>query len=190
LTSAEARPDNRAAESYKGESMRDRAVTVLVAALAAGISCFGVVILSSGGGERRTALVYRVAGGAGQGLLTLRRRGPLLQLYDSRARRVVRQQPLARTDGVVVTGRSGPSEDMLTVDFGGGRFALPGGVRFDGGRGGFDSLALRGGRFASGEARYSFLDRRAPQGRLLYRLQAVGMDGARTWFGQVSVVRR
>jgi len=38
-------------------------------------------------------------------------------------------------------------------------------------------------------ARYSFLDRRAPKGKVRYRLQAVGTDGSRTWYGTVSVPR-
>jgi hypothetical protein len=38
-------------------------------------------------------------------------------------------------------------------------------------------------------ARYSFLDRRAPRGRLSYRLQAVGTDGSRTWYGRATVIR-
>jgi hypothetical protein len=38
-------------------------------------------------------------------------------------------------------------------------------------------------------ARYSFVDRRAPRGKLTYRLQAVGTDGSRTWYGRAIVVR-
>jgi hypothetical protein len=38
-------------------------------------------------------------------------------------------------------------------------------------------------------ARYSLLDRRAPRGKLAYRLQAIGTDGSRTWYGRASVVR-
>jgi hypothetical protein len=38
-------------------------------------------------------------------------------------------------------------------------------------------------------ARYSFLDRRAPHGKLRYRLQAIGKDGSREWFGPVGVAR-
>jgi hypothetical protein len=38
-------------------------------------------------------------------------------------------------------------------------------------------------------ARYSLLDRRAPRGKLTYRLQAVGTDGSRTWYGGASVSR-
>ena len=38
-------------------------------------------------------------------------------------------------------------------------------------------------------ARYSFLDHAAPHGKLVYRLQAVGTDGSRTWYGRASVVR-
>lgn len=36
-------------------------------------------------------------------------------------------------------------------------------------------------------ARYSFRDRRAPHGKLLYRLQAVSRDGSRTWYGPARV---
>jgi len=38
-------------------------------------------------------------------------------------------------------------------------------------------------------ARYFFLDKRAPRGKLTYRLQAVGTDGSRTWYGRASVGR-
>lgn len=38
-------------------------------------------------------------------------------------------------------------------------------------------------------ARHSFLDRRAPRGKVSYRLQAVDTNGARTWYGPVSVSR-
>src|SRR5262249_16870907 len=38
-------------------------------------------------------------------------------------------------------------------------------------------------------ARYSFLDRRAPARKLAYRLQAVGTDGSRTWYGRAIVAR-
>jgi hypothetical protein len=36
-------------------------------------------------------------------------------------------------------------------------------------------------------ARYSFLDRTAPHGKLTYRLQAVAADGSRIWYGRASV---
>jgi len=36
-------------------------------------------------------------------------------------------------------------------------------------------------------ARYSLLDRRAPLGKLTYRIQSVGADGSRTWYGRASV---
>jgi hypothetical protein len=38
-------------------------------------------------------------------------------------------------------------------------------------------------------ARYSFIDSRAPRGKVTYRLQGVGTDGARAWYGRVSVPR-
>ena len=38
-------------------------------------------------------------------------------------------------------------------------------------------------------ARYSFIDRGAAHGMLRYRLQAVGEDGSRTWYGQACVAR-
>jgi hypothetical protein len=38
-------------------------------------------------------------------------------------------------------------------------------------------------------ARYSFLDRRAPRGKLTYRLQAVDRNGTRTWYGPARVLR-
>ena len=39
-------------------------------------------------------------------------------------------------------------------------------------------------------ARYAFLDRRAQDGKLTYRLQAVGTDGSRTWYGRATVPGR
>jgi hypothetical protein len=38
-------------------------------------------------------------------------------------------------------------------------------------------------------ARYSFRDRLAPHGKVLYRLQAVSRDGTRTWYGPARVSR-
>jgi hypothetical protein len=38
-------------------------------------------------------------------------------------------------------------------------------------------------------ARYAFLDARAPRAKLVYLLQAVGVDGSRTWNGRVNVGR-
>jgi hypothetical protein len=38
-------------------------------------------------------------------------------------------------------------------------------------------------------ARYSLVDRRAPSGKLTYRLQAIGTDGSRTWYGRAIIAR-
>ena len=38
-------------------------------------------------------------------------------------------------------------------------------------------------------ARYTFVDPRAPRGKLTYRLQAVDRDGTRTWYGPARVTR-
>jgi hypothetical protein len=50
----------------------------------------------------------------------------------------------------------------------------------------FDDVDVRARGSVAG-ARYSLLDRRAPRGKLTYRLQAVGTDGSRTWYGRVTV---
>jgi hypothetical protein len=81
--------------------------------------------------------------------------------------------------GVLVRWRTGSEADTLGFHVYRGRGAKLTRV---------DRRLIPASGFVSG-ARYSFLDRRAPRARLSYRLQEVGTDGSRTWYGRVSVVR-
>ncbi len=79
---------------------------------------------------------------------TLRVRGTALELSDSASGAVLRSRPLAATAGVDIRGADGDTNDTLTVDLGGGLLALPQGIRYDGGTGGFDTLVVAGGAVA------------------------------------------
>jgi hypothetical protein len=61
---------------------------------------------------------------------------------------VLRDVALARTSSVSIRGANGHVDNTLTLDFSGGSLAVPGGISYSGGRGGYNVLALRGGRFA------------------------------------------
>jgi autotransporter-associated beta strand protein len=74
----------------------------------------------------------------------LRLHGSTLELVNDDTASVVASGALASTTSVTVTGANN-LDDQLTVDFAfGGFFTLPGGISFDGGTGGHDSLAVRG----------------------------------------------
>ncbi|PYS85384.1 MAG: hypothetical protein DMF67_01605 [Acidobacteria bacterium] len=90
-------------------------------------------------------LAYTAPAGGAENRYTLRRRGDDLVLSDDRTGAVLRSQPLAATSRVVVRGADGETNDTLTVDFGGGVFSVPEGISYDGGAGGFDTLAIAGG---------------------------------------------
>jgi V8-like Glu-specific endopeptidase len=87
-------------------------------------------------------LTYTAPVGNGADDLLLRRNGASLELLDNGA--VVRSRPLAGTTAVQITGADG-EPDTLTIDntFG-GLVVVPGGIRFDGGAGGGNTLVLLG----------------------------------------------
>lgn len=94
----------------------------------------------------RSPLSYRALGGHhGSNRFVLRRRGVMLQLIDQRTHRLLRERALARTSSVSITGANGKIDNTLTIDLRGGPIAVPGGIRWDGGRGGYNTLALTGG---------------------------------------------
>jgi hypothetical protein len=93
-------------------------------------------------------LAYKAHAGGAENRYTLRRRGGDLVLSDDRTGAVLRSQPLAATSRVVICGADGETNDTLTVDFGGGMFSVPEGISYDGGAGGFDTLAIAGGAAA------------------------------------------
>ena len=84
----------------------------------------------------------------GGSALTLQRAGSDLRLVDDATGAVVAARALADTTAVDVRGTDA-GDDTLTVDLGGGAFlTVP--VAFDGGAGGFDTLAVtRAGRAAT-----------------------------------------
>ena len=86
-------------------------------------------------------LRYDAPGGGSA--LTLQRAGSDLRLVDDATGAVVAARALADTTAVDVRGTDA-GDDTLTVDLGGGAFTVP--VSFDGGAGGFDTLAVRSGR--------------------------------------------
>jgi hypothetical protein len=95
---------------------------------------------------RLTFAASSSTGGANH--LLLLRSGGELQLLDLDTHRVLRRRPFALTTAMSIAGANGRVNNTLTLDFSGGSLAVPGGIAFDGGRGGYNTLDLRGGRFA------------------------------------------
>jgi hypothetical protein len=97
----------------------------------------------------RTALRFAaVSGTHGANHFLLRRAGANLELLDTDTGEVLRNVALARTSSVSIAGADGRINNTLTLDFSGGSLAVPGGIAYPGGRGGYNVLALRGGHFA------------------------------------------
>jgi hypothetical protein len=88
------------------------------------------------------------APGGEENRFTLRLRGADLELSDTRSGSILLSAPQDSLRGVEIEGADGDTNDTLTVDFSGGLFSLPDGIRFDGGVGGYDTLVLTGGTFA------------------------------------------
>ncbi len=81
--------------------------------------------------------------------LTLIRSGNVLHVYTTGTTNdVLPPQDIADVSNLVFTGRA-TSNDTLTVDFSGGNPIPGGGVSYDGGVGGNDTLALAGGSFTT-----------------------------------------
>jgi uncharacterized repeat protein (TIGR01451 family) len=81
---------------------------------------------------------------AAQSHYTLRQRGPAIVLVDDTTGRVLASAPVSETSHVVIRGAGGAHDDTLTVDVS-DRLRLAGGIDYDGGAGGFDTLVLTGG---------------------------------------------
>jgi hypothetical protein len=92
-----------------------------------------------------TALRFTAArGDRSEAQLVLRRRGNLLELL-TRGGTLLRESPLEHTSGVVVDGADGHIDNTLTVNLAGGSMHVAGGIRYDGGHGGYNTLVLTGG---------------------------------------------
>jgi hypothetical protein len=97
----------------------------------------------------RAALRFAASSSAhGANHFVLRRVGANLRLLDADTGKVLRSVAFARTSAVSISGTDGRVDNTLTLDFSGGSLAVRGGISYRGGRGGYNVLALRGGRFA------------------------------------------
>jgi hypothetical protein len=76
--------------------------------------------------------------------LLLRRVGGELRLVDRGTATIVASAPAATTERVAIRGAAGPHDDTLTIDLS-AALSLPGGIDYDGGSGGWDTLVLTGG---------------------------------------------
>jgi hypothetical protein len=102
------------------------------------------------GHQKRTVLRFSaVSATHGANHFVLRRAGGRLQLLDTDTGVMLRNVAFARTSRVSIAGAGGRVDNTLTLDFSGGSLAVPGGIDYRGGRGGYNVLALRGGHFAS-----------------------------------------
>lgn len=118
-------------------------VAALVIALVSAVPA-----VASPGATRRPLRFAATSSTHGVNHFVLRRSGARLQLRDADTGTVLRTTMFARTSAVTVTGTNGRVDNTLTLDFSGGSLAVPGGIAYDGGHGGYNVLALRGGRFA------------------------------------------
>src|SRR5215831_142700 len=114
-------------------SLRRWIVVGAVLAAAAGALAAGGRWLA----EQNSQMTYAAPAGPGPNQLTLVARGPWLELLDGATQTVLQSRPLAGTQGVTIQGAPGDVDDTLTVDLDGGALALPQGITFDGGAGGY-----------------------------------------------------
>jgi len=121
------------------------AVTLLVCG-ALGLAAVAGLALK----QHTNQLSYTAPAGHSQNTLTLLASGPTLELLDGATGSILASRPLAGTDGVTIQGAPGNVDDALTVDLSGGALALPDGIHFDGGVGGWDTLVVTGGDAAPG----------------------------------------
>lgn len=78
--------------------------------------------------------------------LSLARHTERLELTDTATGAIVASAPADRVRAVRIVG-AGDNDDTLAIDFAGGPIVVPGGIYYDGGSAGFDSLELNGGTF-------------------------------------------
>jgi hypothetical protein len=104
--------------------------------------------LAARSASRPTLTFAAASASRGANHFLLLRAGRYLQLVDLDTHRVLRQRVFALTAAVSIDGADGHVDNTLTLDFSRGSLAVPAGIAFDGGRGGYNTLNLRGGRFA------------------------------------------
>jgi uncharacterized repeat protein (TIGR01451 family) len=97
--------------------------------------------------DTQKQLVYTAPAGSAENRFTLRLNAAVLELHNDQNGSLLCSQRLDLTSSVAIKGADGNTDDTLTLDFDGGMFSVPLGISYDGGAGGFDTLALRGGKF-------------------------------------------
>src|SRR4051812_13562561 len=90
---------------------------------------FALAVLSLASFVSAAQLTYTAPADHVANHYTLRIEGANLVLIDDDSGVLLRREPLAQTSGVVIHGADGDIDDTLTVDLGGGVFALPRGIR-------------------------------------------------------------
>ncbi|HZQ27786.1 MAG TPA: SdrD B-like domain-containing protein, partial [Acidimicrobiales bacterium] len=98
------------------------------------------------GGQAGGVLSYTASGPDAAHRVSLQKQGNDLQLVDTDTGRLLAQRPATDTSSVVVQGTDGQVDDTFTLNLPDHALRLPGGIRFDGGQGGFDTLVLQGGQ--------------------------------------------
>lgn len=88
-------------------------------------------------------LRYSASAASSETHVTLRRQAGRVIVIDDSTHRIVASGDAGRIKRVSVRGVDGDHNDTLTVDFSGG-LSLPGGIDFDGGTAGFDTLRIVG----------------------------------------------
>ena len=89
-------------------------------------------------------LMYVASPATKETRVTLRRQADRILIIDDFTHTIVAGGRADRIKRVIVRGVDGDHNDTLTVDFS-GRLCLPGGIDFDGGTAGFDTLRIVGG---------------------------------------------
>jgi uncharacterized repeat protein (TIGR01451 family) len=109
------------------------------------VHSFGTTLEDS---RAEAVFTYVASPAARETRVTLRRQGDRIVIIDDVTHAVVASGRADRIKQVVVRGVDGDHNDTLTVDFSGG-LSLPGGIDFDGGIGGFDTLRIVGEQIAN-----------------------------------------
>ncbi len=108
------------------------------------VHCLGAV---PGASVPPEVLTYSASAASSETRVTLRREAGRVVVMDDSTHRIVAAGDARHIKRVAVRGLDGDHNDTLTVDFSGG-LLLPGGIDFDGGTAGFDTLRVRGNKRA------------------------------------------